>query len=181
MSAHTNSGGGGARPTPESANEQNHLERLCPNEDTDIDRRSTTTTQSGRAFVASSIVGAVFLWVYVVSCTGPLSVVALLFWFVSFPIAILVSMAVNALLAPLSALVRDTRFANIFTVPSAAAISVALVYAAIMYEHIPTFVGRLIASWWVAVWVACMVSVFWLFGGVDHDDKEEPSSNARTK
>ena len=137
-----------------------------------------TTRHAGRAFLVSSTGGGIFLWFYIVGFGGKLAVVAVVTWFISLPIAVGVSLVANAVVAPLLALAWGSRYANVLTVTGVAALVPTLLMAMNGYQHLPTFMGRLAASWWVGVWVACMASLFWFFTSVEYDVRSESGQHA---
>ena len=139
---------------------------------------SATTRHVGRALLASSIVGGLFLWCYTVTFGGALAVLAVVFFFVSVPVAVAISLAATAVLAPLIAFARRSRHANVFSVAGMGGLLPTVLWASTMYQHVPTFLGRLAASWWVGVWVACMAGIYWLVTSVEHEAAFEANENA---
>lgn len=126
----------------------------------------------------SSTAGGIFLWFYITALGTKAAVVALVAWFVSIPIAVAISMIANAVLAPLIALTWGSRNANALAVIGAQVALATTLSALGLYDHIPTFLGRLAASWWVGVWVACMASLFWFITIVEYDEDSELGNHA---
>ena len=132
----------------------------------------------GRAFLLSSVVGGFFLWFYAVSIGDELAVTALVFWFISLPIAIGISLLANAVPSGFATLARNYRYANVFTVTGIAALLPPLLCATSSYEGVPTYLGRVGAYWWIGAWAACMVSIFWLVTSVGRDVESGPDQDA---